>query len=364
MTAAFGCTREASGDAPCKTWCKSKDCVRSEAGWPTDADYESLWSIAAEIAKDRHRPARLIFGALVAEHIAQRTAQQAAQPQRAEQAAQPVAWYSVIAERQRQIESEGWTARHDDDHSDGSMALAAACYALNAATWAAKGTAELRQSYADLSPGARWPWKRKWWKPKSQRQDLVRAGALILAEIERLDRANPAYAAQPQQAAQPVAQEPRVCWLIEEFSDSGNSTGRYMQDQNDLTITTDAQKARQFLRSRTATFRATDMREKWGTSWRPVSHVFRAAQPQQAAQPVAPVGWLYDWTHSSATGRPDERFTSFTADEVYAFKGMGHENVRPVYAAAQPQQATEGSRLSDLHGLLADAQPKQPNGQA
>ena len=90
----------------------------------------------------------------------------------------------------------------------------------------------------------------------------------------------------------------------------------------------------------------------------------RIAEREQAAQPVAPVGWLYDWTHSSATGRPDERFTSFTADEVYAFKGMGHENVRPVYAAAQPQQATEGSRLSDLRGLLADAQPKQPNGQA
>lgn len=89
-----------------------------------------------------------------------------------------------------------------------------------------------------------------------------------------------------QQAAQPVAQEPRVCWLIEEFSDSGNSTGRYMQDQNDLTITTDAQKARQFLRSRTATFRATDMREKWGTAWRPVSHVFRAAQPQQATDKI------------------------------------------------------------------------------
>ena len=87
-------------------------------------------------------------------------------------------------------------------------------------------------------------------------------------------------------AAQPVAQEPRVCWLVEEFSDSGNSTGRYMQDQSDLTITTDAQKARQFLRSRTATFRATDMREKWGTAWRPVSHVFRAAQPQQATDKI------------------------------------------------------------------------------
>lgn len=62
--------------------------------------------------------------------------------------------------------------------------------------------------------------------------------------------------------------------------------------------------------------------------------------------------------------RKESTWKSGEPDEVYAFKGMGHENVRPVYAAAQPQQATEGSRLSDLRGLLADAQPKQPNGQA
>ena len=92
-------------------------------------------------------------------------------------------------------------------------------------------------------------------------------------------------------AVQPVAQEPRVCWLVEEFSDSGNSTGRYMQDQNGLTITTDVQKARQFRGSRTATFRATDMREKWGTAWRPVSHVFWVAQPQPAAEARESLGW-------------------------------------------------------------------------
>jgi hypothetical protein len=27
-----------------------------------------------------------------------------------------------------------------------------------------------------------------WWKPKDRRRDLVRAAALIIAEIERLDR--------------------------------------------------------------------------------------------------------------------------------------------------------------------------------
>ncbi|HCE9784511.1 TPA: hypothetical protein NH348_003290 [Pseudomonas aeruginosa] len=33
-----------------------------------------------------------------------------------------------------------------------------------------------------------WPWDEEWWKPKSARENLVRAGALVLAEIERLDR--------------------------------------------------------------------------------------------------------------------------------------------------------------------------------
>lgn len=92
----------------------------------------------------------------------------------------------VLAERRRQIESEGWDADHDDKHSDGSLAQAAACYASNAATWAEHGKKDLR--YEMLPVSFRWPWSASWWKPKSQRQDLVRAGALILAEIERLDR--------------------------------------------------------------------------------------------------------------------------------------------------------------------------------
>ena len=94
----------------------------------------------------------------------------------------------VIAERVRQVSGEGWTPEHDDQHSDGSMALAAACYASNAATWASKGTAQLREKYPLLSLSFRWPWALEWWKPKSQRRDLVRAAALIIAEIERLDR--------------------------------------------------------------------------------------------------------------------------------------------------------------------------------
>lgn len=85
----------------------------------------------------------------------------------------------VLAERQRQISTEGWTPEHDDTHINGEMAQAAACYTLNAAGWK---TEALRGC---------WPmaWASAWFKPTDQRRDLVKAGALILAEIERLDRA-------------------------------------------------------------------------------------------------------------------------------------------------------------------------------
>lgn len=158
------------------------------------------------------------------------------------------------------------------------------------------------------------------WKAAANGAGIQQEQELMRVETER-DALRAALAAQPQQAtsctdphcpcrdgdachykdaadgtkawaAQPVAQEPRVCWLVEEFSDTGNSTGRYMQDQSGLTITTDAQQARRFRRSRTATFRATDMREKWGTAWRPVSHVFLAAQPQQDADWMTPTTYL------------------------------------------------------------------------
>lgn len=93
----------------------------------------------------------------------------------------------IAAERQRQVQQEGWTLDHDDRHDAGEMARAAACYALNAG----KDRSE-DDFFAGVSNAAihhSWPWDRSWWKPKDPRRDLVRAGALIVAEIERLDRA-------------------------------------------------------------------------------------------------------------------------------------------------------------------------------
>lgn len=93
----------------------------------------------------------------------------------------------VLTERCRQIKAEGWTPEHDDEHCAGEMAEAAALYIMH-------GT-RLQGSYHDLGDGgesrrwpADWPWAPVWWKPKDRRRNLVRAAALLLAEIERLDR--------------------------------------------------------------------------------------------------------------------------------------------------------------------------------
>lgn len=86
----------------------------------------------------------------------------------------------VLAERRRQVDVEGWDYSHDDAHADRSMALAAACYAMYASL--------SERARRNKNPAPFWPWAARWWKPKDRRRDLVRAGALILAEIERLDR--------------------------------------------------------------------------------------------------------------------------------------------------------------------------------
>ncbi|UGR49347.2 hypothetical protein LSP16_23225 [Pseudomonas aeruginosa] len=102
----------------------------------------------------------------------------------------PQAWLDVQAERRRQVEAEGWTPEHDDEHSHGQIARAAACYALAGSSAPNDGTAALLVSLA-------WPWDQQWWKPSTPRRDLVKACALALAEIERLDRACISQSPQP-----------------------------------------------------------------------------------------------------------------------------------------------------------------------
>ncbi|EQB0427251.1 hypothetical protein ACIUZN_01060 [Pseudomonas aeruginosa] len=94
----------------------------------------------------------------------------------------PQAWIDVQAERRRQVEAEGWTPEHDDLYCAAELPRAAAAYILNGAN--------------DEAP-AIWPFVAKWWKPRDARSNYVRASALILAEIERLDRAGISQSPQP-----------------------------------------------------------------------------------------------------------------------------------------------------------------------
>lgn len=114
----------------------------------------------------------------------------------------------VLAEREAQVTREGWTPEHDDHHADGSLALAAALYATPRPLYDV--------TVSDVSGGGKamratdpWPWKRMvcyhrygddFDRPypvndgdkrdkHPRRKQLVVAAALILAEIERLDRA-------------------------------------------------------------------------------------------------------------------------------------------------------------------------------
>jgi hypothetical protein len=73
----------------------------------------------------------------------------------------------IAAERRRQITDEGWYAGHDDQHDRGELAAAAVGYIT----------------------GDRDQFPLSWtFKPGNRVRDLVKAGALIAAEIDRLQR--------------------------------------------------------------------------------------------------------------------------------------------------------------------------------
>lgn len=97
----------------------------------------------------------------------------------------------IAAERTRQIESEGWTPEHDDSHVRNELGDAARCYITSAeAAQYDKNCVAFDGGYRVLEgvPG-NWPWESDWWKPTDDPvKDLVKAGALVAAEIDRLKR--------------------------------------------------------------------------------------------------------------------------------------------------------------------------------
>jgi len=84
--------------------------------------------------------------------------------------------HEIAAERRRQVEAKGWTPAHDDRHTAGELGQLGAALALYACN---------RSSVAQVI----WPFDDYRPKLDNARGCLVKAAALIVAEIERLDRA-------------------------------------------------------------------------------------------------------------------------------------------------------------------------------
>jgi hypothetical protein len=74
---------------------------------------------------------------------------------------------------------KGFTLLHDLTHPDGIISCASATYALH-------GTPYQRDKGLML-----WPWAENDFKPRHRRDNLIRAAALIVAEIVRLDAEHP-----------------------------------------------------------------------------------------------------------------------------------------------------------------------------
>ena len=106
----------------------------------------------------------------------------------------------IARERERQINAEGWTPEHDDEHDGDELAWAAVCYAAPGPVQSEReirATCGCREAMCPhepmFGPGFvdPWPWDESW--DKRGQHDRIRqleiAGALIAAEIDRLLRA-------------------------------------------------------------------------------------------------------------------------------------------------------------------------------
>lgn len=97
----------------------------------------------------------------------------------------------IADERGAHTTREGYDAAYDDAHDRGQLVSAAMCYAsvpllrLTYTPFAAES--EITEVMA-----TRWPWEEESWKPDNDAvRNLVIAGSLIAAEIDRLQRLHP-----------------------------------------------------------------------------------------------------------------------------------------------------------------------------
>ena len=88
----------------------------------------------------------------------------------------------IAAERRRQVEVEGWIPEHDAQHVKGELAMAACYYAAPTIEVGEAVTIEAHAYFPDA-------WSLGWAKREGDGmptlRDLVKAGALVAAEIDR-----------------------------------------------------------------------------------------------------------------------------------------------------------------------------------
>lgn len=98
----------------------------------------------------------------------------------------------IAEERERQMTKEGWSAEHDDMHNAGELLDASGQYLQFASFQVSTGRTDGTHYFHGMPPTPyHWPWDGAWWKPSDTDpiRNLVKAGALIAAEIDRLQRA-------------------------------------------------------------------------------------------------------------------------------------------------------------------------------
>jgi hypothetical protein len=90
----------------------------------------------------------------------------------------------LLGARLRQLQDGGFEYAHEDEEGAGQLALAAAAlcaqasYRVDPLAWLGRTALQL------------WPWvSLEWDQDRDPRESLVMAGAYVIAEIERLDRA-------------------------------------------------------------------------------------------------------------------------------------------------------------------------------
>lgn len=83
--------------------------------------------------------------------------------------------YMIAVERERQVIDEGYNAEHDHVHTPMTLARAAVSYILCN-----------DEKKRNVARNTYWPWEDKYYKPRDMKRNLIRAGALVAAAIDRL----------------------------------------------------------------------------------------------------------------------------------------------------------------------------------